>query len=115
MTKKEKKEYKSTIEDLERKFESYYYVMRHGTNDPFWPDGSNLWLIRNHIIYDKRKIKEICETNNIPVPNIAKRLTPEEVSQDYMAPDSKAGRCGLRNRINNTVDNIKYGQLELPI
>ena len=34
-------------------------LRENGCNDPFWPDGVNLNLVRNHIIYGLRKIAEL--------------------------------------------------------
>lgn len=106
------KEYKNLIDDLEREFRQHNHILKHGANDPFWEDGCNLFLTRNHIIYYKREIKELCEKNNIKLPDILNRPTPEEVPRDYMAPNSKAAR--LKYRPNEHIE-IKYGQLELPI
>lgn len=43
-------------------------INRNGCNDPFWPDGTNMNLTRNHIIYTKRQIAQICEEHSIPFP-----------------------------------------------
>lgn len=109
---KVEKEYRNLIDDLEREFKQHANILKHGTNDPFWEDGCNLWLTRNHIIHGKRKIKELCEENNIPLPDIVNRPTPEEVPRDYMAPNSKAARIAYRPSEHI---EIQYGQLELPI
>ena len=39
------------------------YIKEHGCQDPFWTDGVNMNLVRNHIIYDKRQMEEICRGN----------------------------------------------------
>lgn len=39
------------------------YLNNNGCNDPFWPDGCNMNLTRNHIIYYRKQIEEICEEN----------------------------------------------------
>lgn len=39
---------------------SHWHDLRaNGCNDPFWPDGVNLNLVRNHIIYGLRQIAEL--------------------------------------------------------
>lgn len=57
----------------------------NGCNDPFWTDGCNMNLIRNHILYAKEKISEICEEYNIPYPEEYYIPTPPEVDNNYMA------------------------------
>ena len=37
----------------------WYDLMANGCNDPFWPDGVNLNLVRNHIIYGLRQIAKL--------------------------------------------------------
>ena len=44
-----------------------------GGNDPFWADGVNLGLVRNHIIPFRREIEKLCSH------------LPPEVPSDYMA------------------------------
>lgn len=41
---------------------------KNGCNDPFWSDGVNLNLVRNHVIYYKKQIFKLCEDNNLKVP-----------------------------------------------
>ena len=66
-------------------------VKAKGTTDPFWPDGTNLNLVRNHIIYDKGCLKELCNgKKGCPVEVRVK--IPKKVSESYMAPNSKAAR-----------------------
>lgn len=61
------------------------YIQDHGCNDPFWTDGCNMNLTRNHILSYKRQIREICEENNIPLPEGYYLPTPPEVDDNYMA------------------------------
>lgn len=35
------------------------YIKKYGCSDPFWPDGCNMNLVRNHIIYYLMKIQEL--------------------------------------------------------
>ena len=59
-------------------------IYKYGCRDPFWPDGTNLNLIRNHCIFYKRQMEEICQEHNIPLPETLP--LPDEVDEDYMAP-----------------------------
>lgn len=44
-----------------RERDHWNYINENGCNDPFWPDGCNMNLTRNHIISYKRDIAELCE------------------------------------------------------
>lgn len=58
-----------------------------GGSDPLWTDGVNLNLVRNHVIYYKREIAELCEQNGFDIPDLPE--TPPEVDQNYMARPDK--------------------------
>ena len=57
--------------------------MQNGAGDPFWEDGSNMNLVRNHIIYYKRQ----CEAELLPeeYPEEYFWGLPTEVDNKYMA------------------------------
>jgi hypothetical protein len=40
----------------------------NGCNDPTWPDGVNMNLLRNHLFSYKGQIRELCAENNFPLP-----------------------------------------------
>lgn len=46
---------KMTIEqiliEIENEYARWNHIANNGCQDPFWPDGCNMNLIRNHIIY----------------------------------------------------------------
>ena len=85
MTKAKKQEPDYTAE-LQQDFDRWDYLHIHGGSDPLWSDGSNMNLVRNHILIGKRRIEE----NMIPeqYPDIYYRKTPPKMDKDYMArPD----------------------------
>lgn len=43
--------------DALKELERWNAIRKNGSNDPFWPDGVNLNLVRNHIIYANRRLK----------------------------------------------------------
>lgn len=51
-----------------REINQWNYILEHGCSDPFWPDGANMNLIRNHIISYKREIAECCEATGTELP-----------------------------------------------
>lgn len=69
---------KGILESLAR----WDYIRQYGCQDPFWPDGVNMNLIRNHVISYKREIEELCQDGNFPEEYY--RPTPPEVDNHYM-------------------------------
>lgn len=76
---------KIRIAELTREFADWDHIKAEGCNDPFWPDGSNMNLVHNHIIYHKNEIEKICTENGLDLPEIYYKETPPEVDQHYMA------------------------------
>ena len=87
MTKKAKSDQKikELCGDITREAATWMGTRDHGCNDPFWPDGCNMNLTRNHIISYKRQIQELCEENGMSLPEEYYIPTPPEVDDDYMA------------------------------
>lgn len=92
------------------------YINQYGCNDPFWADGTNINLTRNHIIYAKRQISEICEKNGIPIPEEMYIPIPPEVDDYYMASRRQKERI---KRIGNaekiTTKKVRYDRQQLSI
>ena len=79
--KKQKQE--DYAERLRESFEHWQYLYEHGGSDPFYTDGTNLNLVRNHIFYYRQMIDEtMAEAER---PEIYFREPPPEVPNDYMA------------------------------
>lgn len=86
--------------ELQQDIDRWNYIKQNGCNDPFWPDGVNMNLKRNHIIYNLRRIAEL-EQNPIQMsvfmildPNHSDTYgimndprIPPEVPDDYMVKD----------------------------
>lgn len=61
----------------------------NGCCDPAYADGTNMNLLRNHVIGYKRQIRELCEENNIPLPDEVYLPNLPYVDNNYFAkPDS---------------------------
>jgi hypothetical protein len=93
----------STIEDLKRSikasFKHWNTLRRRGGVDPLWPDGTNMNLVRRHIIHDQGRLKDLCKVEKVrPCPVEARLKPPRQVSCYYCAPRSKAGPCRERRR-----------------
>lgn len=79
-----KEKHQQNIEaELQQAFDRWDALYEFGGHDPFWSDGCNLNLVRNHISYYKKEIEKASEPQNYP--SIYYRETPKEVSQDYIA------------------------------
>lgn len=96
--------------DIKREIVHWKYINQNGCNDPFWPDGCNMNLTRNHIIYAKNQIKEICNENNIPLPEEYYLQTPPEVDNNYMAKVKSKKQKVRMERIKRHGDAIHSGK-----
>lgn len=75
----------SLAEDIRREAAHWLCICDYGCNDPFWADGCNMNLTRNHIINDKQIIAEICAETGAKYPDEYYIPTPPEVDNSYMA------------------------------
>lgn len=58
-----------------------------GGRDPFFTDGENMNLIRNHVISYKLEIEQLCPKGDYPDEYYLP--TPDEVDTNYMAKEGK--------------------------
>ena len=70
-------------------YDSWKCIYNGGGSDPFWADGVNLNLVRNHIIYYKRQMQEISEEYGCFLPEVYYREVPPKVKSNYMAGTDK--------------------------
>ncbi len=71
---------------LQESYDQWTYLYEHGGSDPFWEDGINLNLVRNHILYYRRAIEENMTPESYP--DAYHKDLPPEVDGKYMArPD----------------------------
>jgi len=88
-----KKHHIDPAAELEKAFARWDDIYENGCNDPFWPDGTNLELTRNHIIYYRALLEET--PTLFGFPEIYNREVPPEVPQSYMArPDEIRAAAG---------------------
>ena len=79
------KEKENLTEELTKSFEHWEHLKEHGGSDPSYADGTNMNLVRNHIMYYKNKIVEEYGADYEKYPEIFYREVPPEVNQNYMA------------------------------
>ena len=73
----------SIVEMIENEYKAWNHYNTEGGYDPFWEDGVNMNLIRNHIISYRQQIIEMTGGENLP--EIMDRELPPEVLQNYVA------------------------------
>ena len=93
-----------------------------GGSDPFWPDGANMNLLRNHMIYAKREIEKLCQEYGIIQPKELLIPIPPYVDNNYFAfPNSARAerilqfrRCCNQNRPCNLRKMKRYSGNQPP-
>lgn len=83
------------------------YIAEHGCSDPFWSDGCNMNLVRNHIIYAKRNIEELCKENGLKIPRECEFPLPPEMDDNYMARADEIRR-NAEKTLAEYLDDLDY-------
>ena len=87
--------------EIDKEFQQWNDISGQGCQDPGWPDGTNMNLIRNHIIFWYKQLdeKNSADTQTSlfdnPIEEESRRPVPPEVSDQYMV----AG-CKYSDRLN---------------
>lgn len=68
---------------IRESLEHWKHIREHGAGDPFWCDGVNLNLVRNHVIYYKRMCQEELQPEEYPAEYYLE--TPPKVDNNFMA------------------------------
>lgn len=89
LNKKLEDELAKLVPMLEGRYKRWHEIRTDGCFDPYYTDGSNMNLVRNHILNYRRRIKEICETLGVDLPEACTWDVPIEVSQNYMANEDQ--------------------------
>lgn len=71
--------------EIRRGIAHWCYMREYGCSDPSWPDGTNMNLTRNHVIYGKRRLEELCAEAGVDLPEEYYLPTPPEAPEWYMA------------------------------
>lgn len=69
--------------ELSKAYDQWENLYKRGGSDPFYPDGVNLNLVRNHILYFKQRIEE--EQPLYKNTQVFRRELPPKVEDSYMA------------------------------
>lgn len=76
-------------------YSRWKYIFDNGCTDPLWCDGVNINLVRNHILYDKKKVEEKLKDNFIAYPDSYFYSDPIELSNDFIAVDRRLAGLGV--------------------
>ena len=101
--KTQEQEIQELCNDIRQEIAHWEDLNEHGGNDPFWPDGVNMNLTRNHVIYAKQRMAGICGERGIQLPGEMYLPTPPEVDNNYMASLRQKERV---NRLRQCGDKL---------
>lgn len=93
--------------ELERSYKQWEYLKVHGGSDPFYADGCNMNLVRNHIIYHKQKLLEQYGADYGKYPETFYRELPPEVNDNYMARSGEI-RDGAREALEQYITDPSF-------
>ena len=93
--------------ELERSFERWEYIRDNGASDPFWADGFNMNLVRNHISFYRIMIERTMQPQEYP--EIYFRGMPPEVNSKYMArPDEIRANAAIAMQRIDEDENLEF-------
>lgn len=92
-----KKQEPNLEEELKQEYDRWNYLYTHGGSDPFWSDGCNMDLVRNHIIYTKKKMEEVGQLTDTYYRDL-----PPVVEKNYMARADE-----IRNNAKKSLEAYK--------
>lgn len=110
-------ELQEIIESLKVSFATWERMLDIGCHDPFWADGTNMNLVRNHIIFYKGEIADLCKETHTELPSEYYIPTPPEVDNNYMASKYSERYKKLINQPGHegelTTKKVKYNTEQL--
>lgn len=93
-------------QEIDREFHRWNELANGVCQDPFWPDGMNMNLVRNHIIC---WYKELADRNLIQLnlfgDIVAERPIPPKVPVNYMVRDG-----AYSHRLDGRRENLVWGR-----
>ncbi len=105
---KKREDYSKDFQDEYRRWE---YLKDHGGSDPFWPDGCNMNLVRNHIIYLRKEVEENLSPGEYPEEYF--KDLPHKVEEGYMVnPDLIRKRAREQMAFIEENEDYKYMRKE---
>ena len=113
--KKQKDELAECRQRITESISRWKHINKNGCNDPSWPDGVNMNLVRNHIIWYKRRLEELCAAAGTPLPEEYYLPTPPEVDKNYMANLKQEARVQRLTQMGSRLNTkkIKYDDSQM--
>lgn len=109
-------EIKELCKEIRMEINHWEHINQNGCNDPFWPDGCNMNLTRNHIIYAKRQIVQICDEYGMTYPEEMYLPTPPQVNDYYMANLKQKRRVEMIGHLDKiTTKRNKYDREQMSL
>ena len=107
---------KELCKAIQSEIDHWEHINQNGCNDPFWPDGCNMNLTRNHIIYAKNQISVICKEHELPIPEAMYLPIPPKVNDYYMANLKNKRRLDMIGHLEKiTTKRNKYDREQLSL
>lgn len=100
MAKKQRSRKEQLAEVIRESHEQWKRLWENGGSDPFWTDGVNLNLVRNHIIYGRRLCEEELQEGDYPEEYYLP--LPEKVPPNYMVKGDE-----IRRKASELMQSIK--------
>jgi len=104
---------KDTLQDaregIQDSLNRWQHIRTYGCSDPAWEDGCNMNLCRNHMIYWRRKLIELCDSQEIGYPEEYYLPIPPEVPNQYMSDGADQRRV---ERFRKMGKHLVYGKIE---
>lgn len=100
MARKQMSRKEQLAEVIRESHEQWNRLRENGGSDPFWTDGVNLNLVRNHIIYGRRLCEEELQEGDYPEEYYLP--LPEKVPPNYMVKGDE-----IRRKASELMRNIK--------
>ena len=116
MKSKADKKFDGWVKGLTESKQRWLFLREHGGCDPFWSDGVNMNLVRNHIIYYRKHIEEACfaEGRFFPEEYFDVQIPPE-VPNNYMAENGEHLERRLKSIFAFMNDGPTFEKPPLPI
>ena len=109
MAKKEKiPTAKELEEELIDRYTRWSHIYHNGCSDPTWEDGTNINLVRNHILITKKNIENYLGNNFLAYPDCYFFPEPIQLPNDFMAVDR---RLGCRGKILPSTKTLPYEEV----
>lgn len=99
--------------EIRENMERYEELRQYGGTDPFWPDGVNMNLCRNHIIYLRKRIEQELKPEYYPEEYYM--VLPKEADPEYQATYKRDNlkKANIIPKKEISVPKLREGQLTI--